>query len=227
MTNDLILVENILPAVKRPPCCSFWTIAISELGVREKSFFNDFMPDAKTAIIIGHHVVTKQEWTWYATANGGEHCAADDHTKEICMRIKEVMATLGFLTEIVPYPQESGLQFRFVAQRAGAGEIGINAFLLHPEWGPWIHLRVLATQARTKTKPDAAISICNACGACITACPAGAIQEKTFDGLQCRSHRKAKGEYIPFGPRRELRYCTMCADICVIGQKQEERKRVD
>jgi epoxyqueuosine reductase len=227
MPDYHIPIENILHTVRRPSCCSFWIIAVSDLATRENKFLNNFMPDAETAIVIGHHIVTKQEWKWYATANGGDHCAADDHTKDMCMQLKEIVATYGFSTEIVPYPRESGLQFRFVAQAAGAGEIGINAFLLHPEWGPWIHLRVLATQAVTKTRPTAAISVCNSCDACITACPAGAIGEKTFDGLQCRSHRKAKGEYIPVGPMRELRYCTICADICPIGQKPEEIKYVD
>jgi epoxyqueuosine reductase QueG len=126
---------------------------------------------------------------------------------------------------------ESGLQFRFVAQTAGAGTIGTNAFLLHPEWGPWIHLRVLATEgpAGSKRGGDCA-PVCNACGACVSACPAGAIQDALFDGLLCRRHRKTKGEYMPFGPQRKLRYCTICAQCCPIGEKpkaREEKKVAD
>jgi epoxyqueuosine reductase len=223
----VILAENILQTlVERHRCCSFWTVAVSGLAVREKGFLNDFMPGAKTAVVVGHHVVTKEEWTWYATANGGEHCAADDHTRDVCIQLKQALVTHGFPTEVVPYPGESSLQFRFVAQAAGAGEIGKNAFLLHPQWGPWMHLRVLATQAPTKTKPTDVTSVCNACGACVSACPAGAIQDKTFDGLRCRRHRKAKGEYTPVGSMQEFRYCKICADICPIGRKPEERRGI-
>src|SRR4030042_3436314 len=41
------------------------------------------MPMARTAIVLGHHVVTEEEWQWYATEIGGEHCGADDHAKEV------------------------------------------------------------------------------------------------------------------------------------------------
>jgi epoxyqueuosine reductase len=219
-----MLVENTLQSIEISSCCSLWTVAIPELAVRENAFLTDFMPGAATAIVVGHHVVSKAEWRWYATANGRERSDADDHATEMCLRIKEVLESSDFPTEIVPYPEESGLQFRFVAQAAGAGEIGKNAFLLHPQWGPWIHLRVLATKAPTKIKPAALTSVCNGCDACISACPAGAIQDKTFNGLTCRSYRKARGEYIPDELTGELRYCTICADICPIGQKPQETK---
>jgi epoxyqueuosine reductase len=219
----VILAENILQKMaERHRYYSFWTVALSRFAIREKGFLNNFLPGAKTAVIVGHHVVTKEEWRWYATTNGGEHCSADDHIRDVCLQSKEALVTHGFPTEVVPYPGESGLQFRFVAQAAGAGEIGKNAFLLHPQWGPWIHLRVLASHAPTRTKPTAVTSVCNDCGACVSACPAGAIQDKAFDELRCRYYRKSKGEYTPFGPMQEFRYCTICADICPIGQKPDE-----
>jgi epoxyqueuosine reductase QueG len=59
--------------------------------------------------------------------------------------------------------------------------------------------------------------------ACVEACPAGAIQDDTFDGLLCRSHRQAKGEYTPVGPKRELRWCMICAQCCPIGERPAAR----
>ena len=217
-----VAAETVLHEVTQGhDCCSVWTVGIEDLGVWERDFFHDFMPGARTGIVVGHHVVTKQEWKWYVSANEREHCVADDHTRNLCLQLKQALIKQGFLTEIVPYPGESGLQFRFVAQSAGAGEIARNAFLLHPQWGPWLHLRVLATQAPTKSRPRRVISVCNDCGACISACPAGAIQDYTFDGLKCRQFRKARGEYNPVGPERELKYCEICADICPIGPKPD------
>jgi epoxyqueuosine reductase len=219
----VILAENILDkVVQRYDCCSFWTVSLSGLSPREKRFLGDFLPGAKTAVVVGHHVVTKEEWTWHATANGGEHCAADDHTRDVCLKLREALITQGFSAELVPYPGESGLQFRFVAQSAGAGKIGKNAFLLHPQWGPWIHLRVLATRAPTRVKSIRVASVCNDCGVCVSACPAGAIQDKAFNGLRCRRYRKAKGEYTPVGYMQELRWCIICADVCPIGPKPVE-----
>jgi epoxyqueuosine reductase len=223
----VVPAETVLDKVlQQYDCCSFWTVGIRDLALRERDFFHYFMPRAKTAVVVGHHVTTKEEWKWYVSANGREYCATDDHTRNLCLQLKEALIKQGFPTKVVPYPGESGLQFRFVAQSAGAGEIAQNAFLLHPQWGPWIHLRVLATEAPTKNKPRRVISVCNDCGACVSACPAGAIGDNTFDGLRCRQFRKAKGEYNPIGPKRELRYCEICADICPIGSKPNKYQQV-
>jgi len=205
-------------------CCAAWTIPVDCLDRREAGFFHGFMPTARTAIVLGHHVTTQEEWQWYATEDGGEHCAADDHAAEVCYTLQQALKAHDFPTEIVPYPRESGLQFRFVAQAAGTGAIGTNAFLLHPAWGPWIHLRVLATEASSSQKgAGERIQVCNACGACVEACPAEAIKGDWFDGLRCRHYRRAKGEYTPVGPRRELRYCSICAECCPIGERPAAR----
>jgi epoxyqueuosine reductase QueG len=201
----------------------FWTVPITLLKRRERDFFSAFSPEARTAVVLGHHIVTRDEWTWYLNEDGLEHSDADDQVKNTGDRIREALANHGFRADIVPYPGESGLQFRSVAEAAGVGRIGINKFLLHPAWGPWIHLRVLATDAPSRGRRICHPPVCDACGACITACPAGAIQEDSFDGLGCRRYRTEKGEYIPSGPDKELRYCTICADVCPVGQNPRPR----
>ena len=175
------------------------------------------MPKARTAIALGHHVTMKSEWVWYRAADGSERCDADDHAAELCHLIKEKLELQGFPTKIVPYPEESGLQFRFAAQSAGLGSIGKNAFLLHHEWGPWMHLRVIATEASFEVDFHSMDSICIECGECVEACPAKAITDESYDGLACRAYRQSKGEYRPFGPQRELKYCEICAQVCPIG----------
>ena len=179
------------------------------------------MPTTRVVIALGHHITKKSEWKWYAINDGHERCDADDHVREVCYQIKEKIYSQGFLTKIVPYPEVSGLQFRFVAQSAGLGNIGKNAFLLHPEWGPWIHLRVIASEASFESTPHSVDSICTECLKCIEVCPAKAITDITFDGLTYRSYRKSKGEYKPCGPKGELKYCEICAQICPIGDKPQ------
>jgi epoxyqueuosine reductase len=206
----MIFAEDIINTVIRKySWCTAWTIPVSSLNIREKEFFSKFSPASRTAIVLGHHIVTTDEWWWFVKEDR-EHCDADDHSKKVCGEIVQALGIHGYRTAIVPYPGESGLQFRSVAEAAGAGEIGTNAFLLHPLWGPWIQLSVLATDALSDNKPVSHRSICTRCGECVSACPAGAIQEGSFDGLRCRRYRREKGEYIPFGPEKELRYCTTC-----------------
>ncbi|MCF8035000.1 MAG: hypothetical protein K9K66_17320 [Desulfarculaceae bacterium] len=218
------LAEDILRnEMAGHPCCAFWTVPISRLAEREQAYFQQFMPSAQTAIALGHHVQAKEEWTWRLDPEGAEYCAADDHLREVCLQGKRALEANGFPAELVPYPGYSGLQFRYVALAAGAGELGTNVFLLHPQWGPWVHLRVMATEAPTEAHPLEQTGICTECDACLAECPSGAIQEASFDGLQCRSFRKTRGDYTPHGPRRELSYCETCADACPVGPAPTER----
>jgi len=214
--------EQILqPFIEAYSCCEFRAVSVRNLPSREKSVINNFMQEANTAIVIGHPIRARREWRWFAGGERGEHCEADDHTERVIREIIRTFSDRGYETKSLPYPEECGLQFRYVARAAGMGELGWNAFLLHPQWGPWIHLRVLVTQAATSCTHRDVESVCTNCGACIDSCPAGAITAGSFNGLQCRAYRKQKGEYIPFGKSRELRYCEICAEVCPIGKKPD------
>jgi epoxyqueuosine reductase QueG len=195
-------------------------VSIRNLAERERRFFAAFMPEAAAAIAVCHHVVTMEEWTWYQPVTGHERCDADDHTLEVCLDLEEKLKGNGLQSRIVDYPGESGLQFRFVAQAAGLGEIGRNAFLLHPNWGAWVHLRVLGTTAPLEAgAPPERGETCTQCNQCVDACPARAITESRFEGLQCRAYRKERGEYTPIGEARVYDWCTTCAQVCPIGDQ--------
>ena len=184
------------------------------------------MPEAVTAIALGHHVTTDEEWFWFATTDDGQRCDADDHTRAVCEAIKAELEKLGHKSKLVDYPGESGLQFRYVAQAAGLGKIGTNAFLLHPAWGPWIHLRVLMTTAVLDVHPALkGGNLCDQCGVCVSECPAGALLEEDFDGHRCRSYRGKLGEYVPRGPDRRYDYCEICARVCPLGEEPFSKTR--
>jgi len=68
-------------------------------------------------------------YEWWATFSGGDRCDADDHLRGLCEAIRKQLVGKGFHARLVKYPGESGLQFRFVAEAAGLGRIGTNAFL--------------------------------------------------------------------------------------------------
>lgn len=209
-----------------PPCCNLAAVPIQALAERERKFFASFMTDAATAIVMAHHVVTEEEWTWYSPVGSQERCDADDHLRGVCEAIKGQLAQEGYQANLVKYPTQSGLQFRFVAEAAGLGRIGTNAFLFHPEWGPWVHLRVMGTTAELDLRPElSGDQFCDACGLCISECPAQAISQDNFEGLRCRSYRRARGEYEPHGPRGLLPYCLGCVWVCPKGKQPIPREK--
>jgi epoxyqueuosine reductase QueG len=206
------------------PCCTLASVRVACLLEREKDFFVDFMPEAITAIVLLHHVTTEEEWTWYVTGDGEERCDADDHLRDLALTIKDALEQEGHDAKLVKYPGVSGLQFRFVAEAAGLGSIGTNAFLFHPAWGPWVHLRVMGTTAEVDLRPKlSGDQFCDECGLCISECPAQAISDTSFQGLQCRSYRKARGEYDPRGPDGLLPWCKRCIWICPKGKQPVPR----
>ncbi len=91
------------------PCCTSAAVSVSQLLQRERSFFAAFMPSTRTAIVLGHHITTEEEWTWYVTEEGGERCAANDHASELCHEIEGSLTQSGHETKIVEYPRTSGL----------------------------------------------------------------------------------------------------------------------
>jgi len=218
----MVTAEEVVgEVIRKHPPCSAWTVPITFLRQPEREFFQGMSPQPLSAIVVGRRIMAMAEWTWYEREDGSHHCEADDHAAAVCEEIRSALAAKGYRAGILPYPGECGLLFREVARAAGAGEIGTSAFLLHPEWGPWIQLRVMETDA-----PSGCVSaqaprrgICDRCGDCILSCPAGAVGDGSFDGKRCREYRTGRGEYIPFGPKREFRYCTICADVCPTGKR--------
>ena len=208
------------------PCCNLATVAVADLPERERSFFQSSRKGEWTAVALAHHITHRDEWRWYAVGADGERSPADDHLREVCRGIRDELQRAGYPAEIVAYPAESGLQFRYVAQSAGLGRIGVNAHLFHPAWGPWVHLRVMATPAPLDIRPAVSgDAFCNRCMRCVAECPAGAIAEDTFSGAACRAYRAAQGEYVPFGPDREYRYCLRCLLACPQGRRPEGFQR--
>jgi hypothetical protein len=129
-----MFINNTLSHIL-PSCCDMAAVQVRALLVRERTFFADFMPEALTAIAVAHRVTSEEEWAWYMPAGGEERCDADDHLRDVCETIKERLNEQGYYAGLVTYPDESGLQFRYVAQAAGIGRISTNAFLFHPAWG--------------------------------------------------------------------------------------------
>jgi epoxyqueuosine reductase len=69
------------------------------------------------------------------------------------------------------------VSLRHAAEEAGLGRIGINRLLLTKEFGPRVRIAGIVTDAPLKIDSRLQEEVCNKCGACIKACPTGAISE--------------------------------------------------
>ncbi|MGW0249725.1 4Fe-4S binding protein [Nocardia goodfellowii] len=124
---------------------------------------------------------------------------ADDDTNEVSRRITRALQDAGYRA-VYPapgYPMEVDqfpgriwvLEHKVIAQAAGLGVMGIHRNVIHPEFGNFILLGTVVTDA-VVDEPTAPLDYnpCLECKLCVSACPVGAIMENNFDFQACYTH---------------------------------------
>lgn len=82
------------------------------------------------------------------------------------------------------------VRLKQIAAAGGLGEIGKNTLLLNPRFGSRLLLAGVVTAGPAPVPGTAATaSLCTGCGACIRACPNGAIGPDGVDAFRCRTVR--------------------------------------
>lgn len=206
-----------------PSCCDARAAAVSGFPAGEAEKILELFPKARTVIVIGHHVRESLEWVWFpfASSRRGVTCAADLHAGFVAEQISCYLASRGWPSCIVPYPGASGLLFKDIATRAGLGSRGDHFLLLHHEWGPWIHLRVVLTSAEIAGEQPAPAGTeagaCTHCHRCRDACPGKAIGDGVFDAGQCN---RTQGELErTLGTPGYAFKCEICLRACPLGTR--------
>ena len=85
------------------------------------------------------------------------------------------------------------VRLKHIAAAGGLGEIGKNTVLLTPRFGPRHLMSGVVTgapaQGAGKRAGTSGAPLCTGCGACIRACPEGAIGPDGVDAFRCRTVR--------------------------------------
>jgi epoxyqueuosine reductase len=133
----------------------------------------------------------------------------------------------GLIQKLGDFIQEGGYQaianpplpVKAIARRAGVGYFGKNSLIHHPEYGSFISIHVLVSNAPIPPDPPfESLTDCGSCTLCMAACPTGAIQE---DGTvllsRClRSFMESSG-VIPEDIREKMGTRILGCDACQIG----------
>lgn len=205
-----------------PECCRIGFASIDQYGNDEKAKIETFLPDVRTVIVVAHHIRHSLEWIWFNfPADGSEEtCPADMHAKLTVEKIRNKLDRKGFVGIILPYPGPCGLMFKTLAVKTGLGQLGDNYLFMNSDWGPWIHLRVVLTNARIDFEKTKSRQACNHCRKCIQACLSGAIMENDFDGIKCRNSMRAISNTLVNKPYNFE--CEVCLRACPVGEKPKE-----
>lgn len=161
------------------------------------------------------------------------HAVAGARLEERCARLRAEHRGSTFL----PYVDASPFPEVYAAAAAGLGVIGKNNLLITPEYGSYVFIGVIATDAAADIAaaeggyptpadraPTPAIQACIGCLACIRACPGGALGQGTFDKNLCLSDiTQRKGE-LTEAERELVRRggmmwgCDICQTVCPMNR---------
>lgn len=206
-----------------PPCCNLSAAAVDEYSPKGRSLIRNFFPDARTVLLLGHHIRASLEWAWYpfAAERGGGTCAADLHAKSMIEAIERRLLFEGHKSVILPYPGECGISFKRLAALTSMGELGKSFLFLHHAWGPWVHLRVLLTDALIADERGEVQGICTRCAKCLETCPGEALSKGSHDQQACGRYQQELRDSLMI--KAEYRHkCEVCVRACPVGGSPQE-----
>lgn len=150
-----------------------------------------------------------------------------DHYALLRERLDELGRKLGGAYRVLV--DENDHVDREAAVRAGVGFYGKNTMVITRDYGSWVVLGALLTEAEVEASASVRPG-CGSCTLCIDACPTGALDEPgVLDATRCLSYWTQTAESMPdpvmdaLGPR--VYGCDICQDVCPWNRGVERRRR--
>lgn len=186
---------------------------------------SDYLEDAKSLIIMGIRV-----WDdlFDMVVRVDDHMEYPDEWRGryYARRMMRHLNKLGYETVLEP----DLLSKKRMAQMGGIGAFGKQSLIIHPEYGPWIRLRSILTDAELVPTEPFTEDLCGDCEECIKACPVGALSSYKVDPDKCllgmkwedRLSPEYKDVYLEHSPlltENTWMMCNTCQRACPIGRE--------
>ena len=128
------------------------------------------------------------------------YARGEDYHRVLLRRLDRAAEALRALHPgrlFLPGADSSPLDERQCAALAGLGIRGRHGLVILPPWGSWLFLGTILTDLPLSSASVPAPA-CPDCGACVRACPTGALREEGFSPERCLSHlTQRKGSLTP------------------------------
>lgn len=153
---------------------------------------------------------------------------------EITLRILLFLEENGYPSVAIPASQSvtdpddaftGAFQHKTGAVFSGLGWIGRSALFIHKGYGPRVRMGTVLTNAPVTVGKPTTVSSCGACRACVTTCPAMAIEgrlwewgltrNEMYDAFSCSQYMKDAFHHIGRGV-----VCGLCVVACPVGKSQ-------
>lgn len=140
--------------------------------------------------------------------------------RQAAYKLGDFLKQAGYKIVVQP-----NLPAKEIAHRAGIGYFGKNALIHTQEYGSWISLHYILTDA--PLTPDTgmdSISDCGDCDLCMRACPTEAIvKEGQVIPSKCIRHHMLSSDFVPVDIREKMGGrmlgCDICQMVCPFNKK--------
>ena len=150
------------------------------------------------------------------------YARGEDYHRVLLRRLEPVCEGLRALHrghQFVPGTDSSPLDERQCARLAGVGIQGLNGLVIVEPYGSWVFLGTILTDLPLPSAKEPS-GTCIQCGACVRACPGGALKTSPFDESRCLSALTQKKGQLP--PEEETLLtahpliwgCDICQRVC-------------
>jgi len=179
--------------------------------------------DAKSVVVLAQHIADPVQEMRFESSDGAPASLSMSFTdamlRDACWRVVSLLRDAGYHAAI-PRNMRYGaveprhhISYKKAAVLAGFGAIGRSSLLIHPEWGPWVRLRTVITDAPLPPDSPISFSPCADCHRCLVACPNGALSEEGIDTAICDRHLRGVVRISPLGHIN----CEECMRACPVG----------
>lgn len=203
----------------------------SEFGAEELGDLGAQFGPVRSVIVLAQHIVDPVQTVRFRTASHYRESRfaasfVDAMLRDACWRAGQMLQADGWKAAIARNMRYGDsdprhkISYKKAAVLAGFGAIGRNQLLIHPEWGPWLMLRTVVTDAPLPPDERIAFSPCEGCGRCIDACPKGALSESDIDREACRGaigRALENSAVLRLSPHGQVN-CEECLRACPIGE---------
>jgi len=140
----------------------------------------DYMDNPRSIIVLGYHAFDDIHEAQIAH-NGDIEYPVYERMRLYTRRVVRQLEEKSYRCIVYPFR----LSQKRMAQISGLGSMGKNSLIINPEYGPWIRLQSILTDAPLIPDKEFNEDLCGECTRCIDACPTRALTPYVINPEKC------------------------------------------